>query len=74
MSMAQNGKMTVNGTMKHKNEDLFFKKLAALSDDRVVIIFQIVDRETREVKGTFGCIPTDGTYQYGDYTKALYQE
>ena len=22
MGMAQNGKMTVNGTMKHKNEDL----------------------------------------------------
>lgn len=59
ISMAQNGKMTVNGTMKHKNEDLFFKKLAALSDDRVIIIFQIVDRETREVKGTFGYIPTD---------------
>lgn len=59
LTMAQNGKMTVNGTMKHKNEDLFFKKLAALSDDRVIIIFQIVDRETREVKGTFGYIPTD---------------
>ena len=59
ISMAQNGKMTVNGTMKHKNEDLFFKKLAALSDDRVIIIFQIVDRETLEVKGTFGYIPTD---------------
>lgn len=59
ISMAQKGKMTLSGIMKHKNENLFFKKLAELSDGRVIIIFQVIDRETLEVKGTFGYIPTD---------------
>ena len=59
ITMAQKGKMTLSGIMKHKNENLFFKKLAELSAGRVIIIFQIIDRETLEVKGTFGYIPTD---------------
>lgn len=57
LTMAQNGKMTVNGTMKHKNEELFIKKFTALLDDVPIGAAQRYDPETLTTHGTWGFMP-----------------
>ena len=57
LTMLQKGKMTVNGTMKHKNEELFIKKFAALLDDVPIGAAQRYDPETLTIHGTWGFMP-----------------
>lgn len=58
LTMLQNDKMTVNGTMKHKNEERFIKKFAALLDDVPIGAAQRYDPETLTIHGTWGFMPT----------------
>ena len=57
LTMLQNSKMTVNGTMKHKNEELFIKKFTALLDDVPIGAAQRYDPETLVIHGTWGFMP-----------------
>lgn len=57
LTMLQKGKMTVNGTMKHKNEELFIKKLTDLLDDVPIGVALRYDSETLTSKGTWGFMP-----------------
>ena len=59
LTMLQKGKMTVNGTMKHKNEELFIKKFAALLDDVPIGAAQRYDPETLTIHGTFAALLDD---------------
>ena len=57
LTMLQKGKMTVNGTMKHKNEELFIKKFTALLDDVPIGVALRYDSETLTSKGAWGFMP-----------------